>query len=386
MNKQVGNMQLMQKINRLKVLNFVRRNPDCSRPIIAEATGLSMPSITNIVSHLLELGYLEECGTEKAFRVGRKSTLLRFSSAGKSFLFISLYDEFINIFICDLLGNTTNEYQILKKDLSLSETISLVCEKILEITNKYGAENFLAIGFVTSGLVLPNGQFIMSSKLKWKSFNIKEAIENITDIPVFVDNVSPIRALYHFHSNDSYSKNTVFIDLENGIGASQFYNGQLNTSTLGELGHTTVDQNGEICFCGNRGCLEAMCCPNRLLSLYENASGEKISLLRLEELYVKGDKIARSSLENCAKYLGIGLANLVNLFNPATLVINVGDFKECPSLIEKSIEELFERAIPSLTKDLCIETTYSSQQSVIYGMALNLCDNIFSIDYPYIII
>ena len=125
-----------------------------------------------------------------------------------------------------------------------------------------------------------------------------------------------------------------------------------------------------------------MCSPNRLLSLYENASGKKISLSSLEKLYTDDDKYAKFALENCAKYLGIGLANLINLFNPENLLINVGDFKDCPSIIKKSIEELFERAIPSLTKDLKVEAIYSSQKSVVLGMALNLCDNIFNIDFP----
>lgn len=78
MNRQVGNVALMQKMNRLKVLNFVRRNPDVSRPNISAATGLSLASITNITSYLLDLGLLMESGTEKVGRVGRKSTLLRF--------------------------------------------------------------------------------------------------------------------------------------------------------------------------------------------------------------------------------------------------------------------------------------------------------------------
>ncbi len=386
MNKQVGNMQFMQKINRLKVLNFVRKNPDCSRPIIAKETGLSLPSITNIVTHLSELGYLKECGTEDVERVGRKSALLRFSPENGKFLCAFLFDETVNIFVCDLSGKASSEYEFSRIGLSLSETISLVCDKVQAITKEYGEKTFLAIGIATSGLVLKNGQFIMSSKLKWKSYNIKEAIEGITNIPVFVENISPIRALYHFRSDEKYNENTIFIDLENGIGAYQFYNGQLNHSALGELGHTTVEPSGEECFCGNRGCLEAMCSPSRLLSLYEKETGEKISLPRLEELYLEKDETAKAVVQNCANYLGMGLANLINLFNPSILVINTGDFKDCPSLTKEATEELYRRAISTLTQNLKIETTHSSQKSVVFGMALNLCDNVFSTDYPYDII
>ena len=77
MPKQVGNVQLMQKMNRLKVLNYIRRNPDISRPVLSEKTGLSLASITNVTTYLLDIGLLTESGIEPAERVGRKSILLR---------------------------------------------------------------------------------------------------------------------------------------------------------------------------------------------------------------------------------------------------------------------------------------------------------------------
>ena len=90
MNGQVGNVQLMQKINRLKVLNYVRRNPGVSRPQIAAETGLSLSSLTNITSYLLEEGLLAEDGTEQVGCVGRKSTLLRFRAEAYGLICISI--------------------------------------------------------------------------------------------------------------------------------------------------------------------------------------------------------------------------------------------------------------------------------------------------------
>ncbi|MBQ9997673.1 MAG: MarR family transcriptional regulator, partial [Clostridia bacterium] len=66
MQKQVGNVWLMQKINRLKVLNYIRKNPDISRPMLAKATGLSLSSITNIVVYLMEKRLVAETGIEEA--------------------------------------------------------------------------------------------------------------------------------------------------------------------------------------------------------------------------------------------------------------------------------------------------------------------------------
>ncbi len=187
MNKQVANVQLMQKMNRLKVLQFVRRNPDVSRPIIAAQTGLSLPSITNIVSYLLETGILFESGMEKVNRVGRKSTLLRFSA-------------------------------------------------------------------------------------------------------------------------DAYDLICIYLDEKNA---------------------------------------------NAVFSIRESAS-----------------------------YLGIGLANLVNLFNPSVIVINTGDFKDCPSLLTIAEEELRKRAYLPLSEHLSIEKISETEENTVCGTAYHLCNKLLDISFP----
>ena len=137
------------------------------------------------------------------------------------------------------------------------------------------------------------------------------------------------------------------------------------------------------CFCGNRGCLEAMCNEKRLLTLYESASGQELpDLATLEKLYGDGDENAVFAINECAKYLGIGFANIVNVFNPTSLIINTGDFTDCPSLISNAEKELFKRAFPSLTSAISISRVSPNDDATVCGMANNLCDKIFDINYP----
>ncbi len=384
MNKQVANVSLMQKMNRLKVLNYVRRHPDSARPEIARETGLSLASITNITSYLLDIGILSENGTEDVGRVGRKSTLLRFSNDAYNLICVFLSEDYINIYVTDLLGNPAEKFRHPTKNLSSDGVISLIKKSLTDIIGKIDKTSVLGIGVAISGLVLENSRFIFSSRFKWKSFNIKAILEDSTGLPVFVDNISPVRASQHFNVRNNFDKdNMLFVDLENGIGAVWFTGGQINTSALGEIGHTTVEKDGEPCFCGNRGCLEAMCSEKRLLSLYESASGQRLANLgELEDLYNKGSKSAVFAVNECAKYLGIGLANLINLFNPSVIVINTGDFTPCPSLLTLSEKELSERAFPILTKNLEISYVTPDDFATVSGMAYNLCDRIFDINCP----
>ena len=384
MNKQVANVQLMQKMNRLKVLQFVRRNPDVSRPVIAAQTGLSLPSITNIVSYLLEIGILFENGIEQVNRVGRKSTLLRFSASAYDLICIYLDEKYAGIVRTDLEGNQKEKITLMIKKNSPEESLQELCDATVSMVNACKPGSILGIGVAISGLVLSDSQFVMSSRLKWKSFDIKNMLEEKTNIPVFLDNVSLLRAVWYFSKKAPQpNDNMLFLDMENGIGAVQYASGLIQSSTLGEIGHTTVERDGLPCFCGNRGCLEAMCSPKRLLSLYESTGEEPLTALAdMEILYQAGNAAAMFSIQECASYLGIGLANLVNLFNPSVIVINTGDFKDCPSLLQVAEEELRKRAYLSLSEHLTIEKINETEENTICGTAYHLCNKLFDISFP----
>lgn len=384
MNKQVANVQLMQKMNRLKVLEFVRKNPDASRPMIASATGLSLPSITNIVSYLLEIGLLQENGLEKVTRVGRKSTLLRISASAYDLVCIYLDEKNALIVRTDFEGNPKEKVCLTIHKNSSEQSLKELFDTTISIVNSCPKGRILGIGIAISGLVLSGSKFIMSSRLKWKSFDIKNMLEEKTGIPVFLDNVSLLRAAWYFNKKTpSTSDNILFIDMENGIGAVQYAGGVIQSSTLGEIGHTTVKRDGLPCFCGNRGCLEAMCSPKRILSLYESTGEEPLtSLSEAELLYQKGNSAAVFAIQECAAYLGIGLANLVNLFNPSEIIINTGDFRDCPSLLTLAEEEMRKRAYLCLSEHLIIEKICETEENTICGTAYHLCNKLFDISFP----
>ena len=188
MAKQVGNGQLMQKMNRLKVLDYIRRNPDSSRPIIAEQTGLSLSSITNVTSYLLDSRLLTENGTEQADRVGRKSTLLRFNSEAYGLILASLTEKQAEVSYTDLDGRVLSSHGFSTEGRSQSEVLSLLEQHISDLLQQFSHKNPLAIGVIFSGLILDDSRFVMSSSMKWRHLDIKKHLETRTSLPVFVEN------------------------------------------------------------------------------------------------------------------------------------------------------------------------------------------------------
>lgn len=372
----------MQQMNRLKVLNFIRNNPDVVRPVISECTGLSLASITNTTSYLLDLNLISECGTEQVGRVGRKSTLLRFNADAYGLICVMLGKESIDVVHTNLEGRIISKIHSDMSD-SPGKVANTITENVKEIISREGRENILGIGIGISGLVLEGNRFLLSSSLKWKGFNIHKTLKDETGLPVFTENISHLKAVWYFCCKKSVNKhNMIFIDLENGIGATQFYDGSISRAVLGEIGHTTVDQNGEKCFCGNHGCLEAMCSVERTLKLYREYSGnKKAEINELLSKYKDGDRYAVGAITECARYLGIGLANIVNLLNPSVMVINSGDMACCQPLLDTAEKEMLSRAYPDLTKELSIYEINVTEEETIKGAAYNLCDRLFDISF-----
>lgn len=382
MEHQAANNQLMQKMNRLKVLAFVRRHPGCSRLAISKSTGLSMSSLTNMVNYLLDLGILEECGTEQVGRVGRKSTLLQLNAARNALICAFVSGSQINLYVTDLLGEALEKHTVPTENFTGEEAVSRMTDSLRNIINSRTPGQILAVGVAVSGLILEDSRFVMSSELKWRHVDFKHILQQETGLPVFVDNNSQLRAAWYFRSCCKEKDNLLFLDLEGGIGAVQFAEGGVCRTTLGEIGHTTVQRDGDPCFCGNRGCLEAMCSVKRLLSLYETAQGRRpADLAEMEQLYRTGDPSAIFAAEDCGSYLGMGMANLVNLLNPSVLAVHTGSFTDCPCVLDAAERELNKRAFSALTEHLDIRRIIQTEDTMLSGMAQLLCDRVFDIGF-----
>lgn len=388
MTPAAGNSQFIQKMNRLKVLSFIRRNPDTMRPIISNKTGLALSSVSNITSYLLSKGLLIESGTEKADRVGRKGTLLRFRSKAYGLVCISLNIGEIILAYTDLEGNIEKRININSDSIRPADAIELLREKLLKLISEYGKESILGIGISISGLVLDGSRFVASTSLKWHEFDLKAILEKETELPVFLENASLLKAMWYFCCRrENPDDNMVLIDMQDGIGSCQYFKGEINRAMLGEIGHTTVDSSGELCFCGNRGCLEAMCSVSRIIRLYCTYSGEAgADFETVIEKFRQNNPSAVNAVKECASYLGIGFANLVNICKPSLMVVNTGSFHRFPEIIDIAESEMRKRVYPALLEDFRISKTSVTYEQSVQGAAFSLCDRLFDIDYPYNII
>lgn len=207
----------------------------------------------------------------------------------------------------------------------------------------------LAEGFEIAGLGLgipglldlEKGNCVFSGNLRWENVAVSQSLSEILGVPVFLDNDVRVAALGELALGKAQGhKDFIYLTVGTGIGAGIFIDGRLLRGprwSAGEVGHMVLDPQGPDCTCGSRGCLEALASATAIAREGRIAAANSQSLLNtlvndpedIDAALVfkaasKGDKAAGQVVDTAMAWLGLGIANLVNIFNPSLVVIGGG--------------------------------------------------------------
>ncbi|GAA0737466.1 ROK family protein [Clostridium oceanicum] len=266
--------------------------------------------------------------------------------------------------LVDLEGNIIKENTIKteahKGDIEVLNKIMKTIDSVLENVN---LDEVKAIGIGSPGpLDVKKGIIVSSSNLPFENFNLVKPIKDKYKLPTFLDNDANAATLAEFmFGSGKGTENMIFITASTGIGAGAILNGKIyrgNTSNALELGHTIVMKDGPRCGCGNNGCAESLgsgtaimkkaieaCKSNVLTSLKEY---DEVTAKEVFQEAAKGDKVSKEILRFCLSYLGITVANAINIFDPEMVVIGGGvtnGGKIVFDIIEDEVENICLKAI-----------------------------------------
>lgn len=397
---QTGSFHWMKSINKSTILNVIRLHGPISRAEIAKKTKLTPPTVTNIVGELLESRLVVESELGESSG-GRKPILLRINSG--AFYLVGVYAGAKKLravcatldgqIVCEnerVLPHQPNQATFLH---SLKEIIQHVIDE-----SKANRQQFLGIGVGMHGLVDPvRGISIFAPNLPLRHVPIKEELEQEFSLPVEVEN--DVRALAigeSWFGQGQGVSHFVCVNVGTGIGTGMILDYRLYqgaTFTAGELGHTTIDMNGPKCGCGNYGCLEALAsAPAMVNRAYRLLEAEKPSRLREwiptgEESLTKehihraaqaGDPLAIQLLEETGRYLGVGMANLINTFNPASIIVSGGVFRAGEFVMKSLRRTVEERALQEPARAVRIVTSQLGPNGTAIGAFTLILNKIFT--------
>jgi predicted NBD/HSP70 family sugar kinase len=344
-----------REVNRQILLELVREHQPISRADLARRMTLGRGTVTELVSALLAEGEIYEGAVALAPR-GRRPTLLHVRTRDRFVLGVDVRFSRTSLMLADFAGR---QLALSSFETPLNTPEALVAELRVRVAQMLesgsAVEACQGIGVVVPGVVDRRvGKVLAAPQLGWGEFELARELELATGLPVAIENAPMACALAHLWlgPNGAHTENFVYVTVADGVGVGVVANGQIvrgQSGTAGEFGHMPIEPSGPICRCGSRGCLEA--CTSNLATLArylgydfsdrENHRRLHDSQFTMEDLIARfrsGDARAKSALEVTARYLGVGLAVLVNGLNPGRIFVG-GEIAGAWDLVEPILRE-----------------------------------------------
>ena len=392
-----GSSQYINRLNKIKILNLIRESGSISRADIAKSSGISAPTVTRIVESLInEAGLIQEIG-EGASKGGRRPTLVEFAGLDNFVVGVDLGTTHIYGVLANLNAEVIAEvrYETRVED-GLETIIERTIDALCDLRNhpKVHGKRIFGIGMAVAGLVDRERNILAySPDFHWVEADIIELMRKRCDLPIIFDNVTRVMALGElFYGIGRDVKNFVVVNVGYGIGAGIIINGKPlfgSRGMAGEFGHVTLDKDSPVvCECGNSGCLEALAsgraialaarnriaehAKTKLVELCENAP-ERLTAKMVADAAEAGDALSLSVFTEAAEYLGIGIAGLINLFNPQLVVVG-GGVSQAGDLLFDTIRTVVQkRSLEKTAKDVqIIQASFGKDSAVMGAVALIL--------------
>ncbi|PGT81459.1 ROK family protein [Bacillus sp. AFS040349] len=373
------NQHLVKKNNKALVLQLIMHREPISRADIAQISGLHKATVSSLVNELLEEELIYESGPGESSG-GRRPVILHFNKVAGYSIGIDIGANYVLSVLTDLKGNIVLENNHTVTQTPYPTIMNLVKSMIHSLmTNlpqsRYGV---VGIGVGVPGIVNKEGTVLLAPNLGWKNSDLKQDLEELFEVPVIVENEANAGAFCEqkFGAGKDY-ENMVYISAGIGIGVGIFLNRELyqgKNGFSGEMGHMIIDMNGKPCNCGSKGCWEAYASEHALL---EQAGSSIETVLELAKNH---DQTAQGLFKEVGKYLGIGINNIINTFNPDQVIIG-----NRLALAREWIEEPIKTTIENHTlthhqNELQLDFSKLEQYSTVLGVSAFAVENFIKED------
>ncbi len=327
-----------REINRQIAVNLIRTRQPISRADLARLMGTTRGTVTVLVKELITAGLVAEGATGEAPR-GRKPTFLYLDARRRCVVAVDLRPTRCFLMVTDIMGEALIGMTSFPTDPDPDRLVAALADRIrntLALHPELGRCE--GIGVVVPGMVdRTSGRVLFAPRLGWRDVRLQEPLAEATGLPVVIENSGRACALaqaWTARREPGTAGGFVFVNVSDGLAVGVMTNGQLvrgEHNAGGEFGHIPLALDGPLCSCGARGCWEAHVSNLATVSRYLNRSLDPgkplpsdVVSLTVEDLISRArhdDPLAVAALQATARYLGAGLAAIVNAFDPARIYI-----------------------------------------------------------------
>jgi len=347
-NPTPGSQTSLREANRARIVESLKHHGHLTQVELAGSTGLSPATVSNIVKELAASGVLNTSVTSRSGRRATEVTLARKLGLVAGLHFSSRH---LRVAISDVGRTVVAENHVPlaldhRHDRELDRA-TLLMSDMLESVDA-GFDDLLAVGIALPAPVdVRTGMIATPGLLRgWEGVDVARVMGNRIGVPVFVDNEATLGGMAEARFGAARgTRGAAYIRVGHGISAGLVINGSVYhgvTGKAGQIGHVTIDENGPICRCGSRGCLDTLAGGPALLELFRDDPG----MQRIRDLLVRadtGDASARRVIADAGRHIGIAAASLCNLFDPELLVIG-GELAQAGEILLAPMRHALERS------------------------------------------
>ncbi|MFC7678491.1 ROK family protein [Paenibacillus sp. GCM10028914] len=367
-----GDQALVKKINTSIILNTIIRFAPLSRAKLSELTGLNKATVSNLVQELVDNHLVQEIGPGESSG-GRKPRMLLFNGKAGYAVGVEIRLKQMVAVLTDLEGSIVAEQECLLEQHDVSSVLSKLIEMTEQLMELVPTSHYriVGVGIGVPGMVDHNGTVLFAPNLGWEMVPLQKLLEDAIGVPVTIDNEANAGAQGELRFGAGRDvQHLLYISAGSGIGSGIIINGELYKGArgyAGETGHMSIEADGKVCSCGNRGCWELYASEKT----YESSS-TPLPARRTSELVRYAEQGHVGTIDHFSeigRFIGIGLTNLVNSFNPQSVVIG-GPLSDAREWIEKTMQQVVsQRTLPYHRERMEIRFAELGSRSTVIGAA-----------------
>lgn len=366
-------------MNKSIILNKIRKDGPISRAQIARDTKLTPPTVSSNVKELLEQNIVEEQDLGESLG-GRKPTMLVINNEAFTIIGVDAGPESIECIRANLAGKVLKRSKT-KLQLPIDNDQFLAALKDGIASCLASADQVIGIGVAMHGVVdRATGTSLYAPNLGLANIPIKEQLEKEFGLEVKVENDARAMALgEYWFGNHGELASMLAVNIGSGVGAGVIIDGKLYhgaTDIAGEVGHMTIDLHGEICECGNQGCLQTFVSGP---AIARKATGQNLTAEQVFEQAVAGDESSIANFKAAGKALGVGLTNLIHIVNPEKIVLGGGVSKAQQFILPEVRHTIQASALTPAASATLVEISKLGDDATVIGAVTLLLVDVFEL-------
>jgi glucokinase-like ROK family protein len=388
-NYRTGDQALVREINLSIVFNELWTGAPLSRAQLANVTGLNKTTVSSLVHELLTNGFVREAG-QRSSHGGRPSTLIELNPRAGCMIGVEIGVDFVSAILTNFRAEIEWRHF---ESTELGQDCQRTTKRVISIIQDavHTAErlglSLLGIGVGVPGLIdVGSGVVLFAPNLEWRDVPLRDILAESFPFPILVDNDANLSALGEYYFGAARGIGTfIHIAIGVGLGGGIFLAGQPYRGVggfAGEFGHMIVQDGGPLCKCGNTGCWETLVSNLAVVKraqaaieahphsrIFELAYGQtdRVTISIVINAAEEGDETALEVLHQTGYYLGLGIANLANAFNPEMIVLGGGLSRAYPYLLPTAEKIVAERVIAKPAKATPVVASAYGQDACVLG-------------------